>query len=102
MQAVPIPLEQVYFEAAVLCFYLMALNTLDWKHIYEMPSRAILGLTQITSLMLMFHAGLGIVIVVLEQLVFIALGWLILWGVLLWMNRIRIVVIYRGKPVNMK
>jgi hypothetical protein len=100
MQAVPIPLEQLYFEAAALCFYLIALRTLDWKYIYEMPSRALLGFTQIVSIILMFHAGLGIVLVILEQLVYFALTWVILWGALLWMNRNRIAGIIMGKRMS--
>jgi hypothetical protein len=102
MQVVPIPLDLVYLEAAALSFYLVALNTLPWKFIYEMPSRAVLGLVTLLSMALMFHAGLGIVLVVVDQMEYMALSWVALWGVLIWINRERIAGIFRGYTASLK
>jgi hypothetical protein len=50
----------------------------------------------------MFHAGIGIMLAVLEQLKHLALSWLTLWIVLNWINKERLLGIFKGNSGNMQ
>ncbi|MHA2143247.1 MAG: hypothetical protein ACXADF_18250 [Candidatus Thorarchaeota archaeon] len=100
MQSAIISIEQVYLEAFTLCFYLMGLEGLDWKYIYNLPWRAVLFLAQVNSVFLMIHAGIGITLLALSGTSYLSLGWVGLWLALLWINRIRIKGIIRGERTD--
>lgn len=96
----PIPIKNVYLEALALCIYLMSLNSLEWRYIYEMPWRAALMLLQLAPVMLALHAAIGIVWLVLTQQRYFALAWIGLWIALVWMNRSRFSGIFKGRQDN--
>lgn len=100
MQSSIISIEQVYLEALALCIYLMGLNSLDWKYVYNLPWRAGLFLAQLMSVFLMIHAGSGIAVFVLSGTNYVSLIWVGLWLALTWMNRTRIKGIIKGKRTD--
>ncbi|MHA2142796.1 MAG: hypothetical protein ACXADD_15015 [Candidatus Thorarchaeota archaeon] len=100
MQSAIISIEQVYLEAFALCVYLMGLEGLDWKYIYNLPWRAALFLAQCMSVFLMIHAGIGIALLTLSGTSYLSLGWVGLWLALMWLNRKRIRGIIKGERTN--